>query len=304
MLPEVELPGLGEEPPPPPLDATLAPLRPQAPPPPAAQPAPKPAAKPKPAPAAKAPATAAAPALPAPPVPAAAAAPAPPEPAAPPAAVPPPAPPPARLPSHGRIHFTVFKGEQNFEVGRTVHEWQIADGRYRLTGVTETTGLAALFKSVQVSYESRGKIGPAGLQPETFVARKNGSETGDRADFDWNAGSVVQGKDQRRQSLPPGAQDFISFYYAFGDLAPLGDRVDLPVSTGRKLDTVRFLRVGEEVLELPIGQVPTLHLRASGETTTEVWLATDRLLLPVKIRHIDKKGERFDQVASELSTDE
>lgn len=298
MLPEVELPGLGEEPPSPPLEATLTPQRrPETPP----TPAPAPKAVPKaPRPSrAVPPGPATVPAPQAQPEPAAAA----PVPEAAPAAAPEPAPPAAvepRLPPRGRIRFVVIKGEQNFEVGQTIHEWRIADGRYRLTGVTETTGLAALFKSVQVAYESRGKIGPAGLQPETFVARKNGSETGDRADFDWNAGSVVQGREQRRQTLPPGAQDFISFYYAFGYLPQVGATVDLPVSTGRKLDTIRFTRVGEEVLELAFGSVPTLHLRASGDTTTEVWLATDRLLLPVKIRHIDKKGERFDQIATEL----
>ena len=215
MLPEVELPGLGEEPPSPPLEATLTPQR-------RPEPPPAPAAAPKAAPKAPRPSRAVPPgpaAVPAPqvqPEPVAAA----PVPEAAPVAAPEPAPPAAvepRLPPRGRIRFVVIKGEQNFEVG-----------------------------------------------------------------------------------LPPGAQDFISFYYAFGYLPQVGATVDLPVSTGRKLDTIRFTRVGEEVLELAFGSVPTVHLRASGDTTTEVWLATDRLLLPVKIRHIDKKGERFDQIATEL----
>lgn len=296
ILPDLELPGLGEEPPAPPLEARLMP------PPavPVATVAPKPAARAKPRPSRPArpvpPGPAAVPAPPAPPEPAAAA----PEPQAvaeAPASAAPAAP---RLPPRGRIRFAVFKGDQNFEVGQTIHEWQIADGAYQLSGITETTGLAALFKPVRVSYESRGRIGPAGLQPDSFVGKKNGVETGDRAEFDWAGGSITQGKDSRRQSLPAGAQDFISFYYEFGYLPQLGATVDLPVSTGRKLDTIRFTRVGEETLNLAFGAVPTLHLKAAGETTTEVWLATDRLLLPVKIRHIDKKGEIFDQVATEL----
>ncbi|GBG03842.1 hypothetical protein AZSI13_31690 [Azospira sp. I13] len=207
------------------------------------------------------------------------------------------------LPPRGRIRFAVFKGDQNFEVGQSIHEWQVVDGAYQLTGVTETTGLAALFKPVRVSYESRGQLLAAGLVPEHFVSRKNGNETGDRAEFDWPGGSIALGKEGRRQNLPAGAQDFISFYYQFGLLPALGNSVELTVATGRKLETLRFMRVGEENLALAFGTVPTLHYRAAGESTTEVWLATERSLLPVKIRHIDKKGEVFDQVATELRAD-
>jgi len=204
------------------------------------------------------------------------------------------------LPPRGRIRFAVFKGEQGLEVGQSIHEWQVTDGTYQLTGITETTGLAAFFKPVRIAYESRGRLLAGGLSPETFVSRKNGNETGDRAEFDWPGSSIALGKEGRRQSLPAGAQDFISFYYQFGLLPALGNSVELPVATGRKLEALRFVRVGEENLALAFGTVPTLHYRAAGETTTEVWLATERRLLPVKIRHIDKKGEVFDQVATEL----
>lgn len=296
VLPDMELPGFGEDHSPV-LEARLVMPPPQATP--ASSPI-KAAAKPKARPSRSRQAAAPGPAMVPPPAqePQAAetATAEPPVVAAPPAATPP-AP---RLPPQGRIRFVVYKGEQHFEVGQSIHEWQIVDGAYTLTGMTETTGLAAFFKPVRVSYESKGKIGAEGLVPELFISRRNGSETGDKAVFDWATSSVTLGKEERRQGLPAGAQDFISLYYEFGYLPQIGDSVSLPVATGRKLDTLRFTRVGEEVLELPFGNIPTLHLKAAGESTTEIWLATDRLLLPVKIRHIDKKGEIFDQIASEL----
>ena len=46
----------------------------------------------------------------------------------------------------------------------------------------------------------------------------------------------------------------------------------------------------------------TLHLRAMTDNVTEIWIALDRLRLPVKIRFTDKKGESFEQVATELGT--
>lgn len=205
-----------------------------------------------------------------------------------------------RLPSRGQIRFLVVKGEQMFEVGQSIHRWEIKDGTYKLSGMTETTGLAAVFKPVQITYESQGKITAGGLQPETFTSRRNGAETDDRASFDWNAMTVVVGKGGSPQPLVPGAQDFISFYYQFGYQPPPSGPVDMMVATGRKFDRVRFQVVGEETLDLAFGSVPTLHLRAAGDSTTEVWLALDRLLVPVKIRHIDKKGDLFDQIATEI----
>ena len=214
-----------------------------------------------------------------------------------------PAPPPPvapRLPSRGQIRFLVVKGVQMFEVGQSIHRWSIKDGAYTLSGMTETTGLAAVFKPVQITYESQGKITAAGLQPETFTSRRNGKETDDRAIFDWSAMTVAVGKGGAPQPLVAGAQDFISFYYQFGYQPPPSGPVDMMVATGRKFDRVRFQVVGEETLELAFGSVPTLHLRAAGDSTTEVWLALDRLLVPVKIRHIDKTGDLFDQIATEI----
>jgi hypothetical protein len=38
------------------------------------------------------------------------------------------------------------------------------------------------------------------------------------------------------------------------------------------------------------------------DKTTEVWIALDRQRLPVRIRFTDKKGESFEQVATEIGS--
>jgi len=43
-----------------------------------------------------------------------------------------------------------------------------------------------------------------------------------------------------------------------------------------------------------------LHLRTPGENSTELWLAYDYLLLPVKIRYVDGQGDSFVQVATKI----
>jgi len=44
----------------------------------------------------------------------------------------------------------------------------------------------------------------------------------------------------------------------------------------------------------------TLHLRVPGENMTEFWLAYDYLMLPVKIRHVDKKDAVLSNVATTI----
>ena len=208
------------------------------------------------------------------------------------------APPASRLPERGVIRYRVERGDQGLIIGQSVHDWQIdAEGAYRLTAVTETTGLAALIKPLRIEHESLGHIGVEGLQPERFTIRRNGRETSETAVFDRAKGEVQIGR-RAPQALLPGAQDLLSFHYQLGFMAQPGGSI--PIATGKKFDTYLLDVIGDEVLEIPAGKVRTLHLRTRGEKVTELWLAYDYLMLPVKIRHSDLRGESFVQVATEL----
>lgn len=210
------------------------------------------------------------------------------------------APPEPRLPGHGFIRFNVYKGTEGLLVGRAEHSWDFADGHYRLAAVTETVGLAALFKPIRVELESRGSLTAEGLQPERFTTRRNGSATNENADFDWSAHQVTLGRDGSRRDMLDGAQDLLSFHYQFGYLPGLAGGVGMGVATGKKFENYRFETVGEEGVDTPAGHFRTVHVRVRTDSTTELWLAIDRLLLPVKIRYTDKKGESFEQLATEL----
>ncbi len=204
-----------------------------------------------------------------------------------------------RLPARGKIRYRVDRGDSNFEIGYAQHEWEIVDGRYRLTSVLETTGLVWLFKAYRMEMESRGQMTAEGLQPEFFAIRRNGQETKEKAEFDWDKMTVRVG-DRAEQSLAHGAQDLLSFNYQLGFLPHLEVGTTLPIATGRKYGVYRLEVLGDEEIELPAGLMRTLHLRAPGENATELWLAYDYLLLPVKIRHVDAKGDSFVQVATKI----
>jgi hypothetical protein len=204
-----------------------------------------------------------------------------------------------RLPARGMIRYRVDRGDREFIVGDSTHDWEIVDGTYRITSVSETSGLVALFKPVRIELESRGRLTAEGLQPEHFMIRRSGRDTKEKAEFDWVQMQVQVGN-AAAQPLDHGAQDLLSFYYQLGFLPHPEAGGALPIATGKKYLSYRFEPLGDELIETPAGSLRTLHLRVKDDTTTELWLAYDYLLLPVKIRHLDRNGDSFVQVATEI----
>jgi hypothetical protein len=214
-----------------------------------------------------------------------------------PVSAPPPAPPLARrLPRKGEIDYALYLGNDRFNVGRTVQSWEISGDRYRLASVSETTGLASLFSSQRMAYESQGKFTAAGLRPDHFTTErmKSGKSEKAAADFNWAAASAVIGNPARSVALPAGAQDIVSFMYQLG-LAPLTPgRIELPITNGWKLERYE-LEIGiEEILDTPFGPlraVPVKQVRRTGQETIELWLAPAYRWLPVRIRFFNREGE-------------
>ena len=205
------------------------------------------------------------------------------------------------LPGKGRVRYTITRGEGGFEVGQAVHAWEHDGLTYKLQSVTETTGLAALFKPARVLQSSQGEVTAEGLKPREFRhERVNGLDT---ASFDWTRRVVSYGG--REDGIAVGAQDMLSMYYQLVLLAPKGGTLDMPIATGRKLENYRIEVLGEEVVALPAGERRASRLRIrSGGDTIELWLVVGKDAemrgLPLKIRFTDRKGEIFDQLAADI----
>lgn len=221
------------------------------------------------------------------------------------AAVPPPAPVPepmaAALAGGGRLAFVVVKESLGMQIGRAVHRWEFAaDGSYRLHAMIETSGLAALIKPLRQEHESRGRLGPYGLQPEQFRVFRNGRPRGENADFDWSTAEVRLERDGSVHRVAPGTQDLLSLNYQLAYLKAPENGATIGVVTGRKYERYALDSFGEEEIETPAGRFRTLHLRAAGETLSEIWIALDHHRLPVKIRFTDRKGDSYTQLVTEL----
>lgn len=206
-------------------------------------------------------------------------------------------------PRSGRIVYQVTRGEQGLIVGQSEQRWEHDGQRYSLHAETETTGLAALFRPAKVTQDSRGTFDAAGLRPLEFEVMREGKGK-DSVRFDPEQGRIVIA---RGDTVPfvPAAQDMLSLFYQLAALPFDVPGYPLAVVTGRKLTTFA-ISVGEELsLETPQGLRRVRHLKVTGnarEDATEIWLDVETRL-PLKIRHRDRKGEFFDQIAITIETE-
>lgn len=201
------------------------------------------------------------------------------------------------LPGKGRVRYVVTRGESGFVVGQALHTWEHDGLVYKAQSIAETTGLAALFKPVRVMQSSEGELTAEGLKPHEFRHQRVAGL--DAASFDWVRRVVAYRG--REESIAPGTQDMLSLYYQLVLLAPQSGTLDVPIATGRKLESFRIEVLGEETVTLPAGERRALRLRTrSGNDSLELWIAADMRALPVKIRIIDRKGEIFDQIVQDI----
>jgi len=208
-------------------------------------------------------------------------------------------PPPGALPLKGRLRYSITRGEGGFVIGQSVHTWEHDGLAYSLQSVTETTGLAAVFRPARVVQTSRGEVTAEGLKPHQFRHERVGGL--DTANFDWTRRIVAYAG--REEAVAAGAQDMLSMYYQLVLLAPKSGVLDLAIATGRRLETYHFEILGEEAVALPSGERLATHLRTrSGSDSIELWIAAEKRGLPLKIRFTDRKGEIFDQLADDTDT--
>jgi hypothetical protein len=213
------------------------------------------------------------------------------------------------LPRGGSIQYEMLWGPGRFPVGRTVHTWEIGARTYQMSSISETTGLARVFRPNELSYFSEGRIDANGFRPEQFwVRRGRDSVRQYGALFDWKAKEIELGPvaATRKLPLPAGTQDILSLIFQLVRSQLLPGRVQLHVTTGNKLDLYSLDIGAEEYLELPTGRlraVPVRQVRRTGEESIELYLAPERHYLPVLIRFLDRNGAMSgEQIAVEIST--
>jgi hypothetical protein len=209
------------------------------------------------------------------------------------------------LPPYVRVEYQVTWGENGLVVGTVVQESRHDATHYSLRNTAETTGLARLFKHATVVNVSEGDIVAGGLRPRQFrIERSSGNN--ESASFDWPA-HLVRLSTDRQFELEPGTQDMLSLFVQLPLMDASGAAVSIPVVTSKKIDMYVFVLVGREKIATPRGERDTLHFRhrePDSKEATEIWIGLDDARLPIKIRHVDRRGDVFDQIAVRIEYQE
>jgi Protein of unknown function (DUF3108) len=189
-----------------------------------------------------------------------------------------------------KVTSSVIDGTARYQFARD------KNNKYEIDSVIEASGFFASMFDGRMQQTSRGAISEQGLTPDFFsIAR--GSGPAETATFDYASNKIVfkRRNGMKTEDLPGRLQDIQSFLFQLGFDAPnlstnvASDASDLDVvaTNARKIYRYKFKFITKETLNLPFGQVETLHIKSNAADPTdvyEVWLAPTYSYLPVKLK--------------------
>ncbi len=202
-----------------------------------------------------------------------------------------------------RVRITYDTSYNGLTVAEVVEVLDHDDRTYSIVSEVKGRGILALAPVLKRS--SRGRITPEGLRPDEYRDQR-GDSWAVTAKFDWNAHSIVQEKNGNSETLamPGTAQDPLSLAYSFAFVPPVGKTFEVTRAEGRGVSQFRFVVVGPEKLTTPAGEMQTLRISKErdgpDDKAMDIWFASDRGYLPVRILIVDKDGTRADQVVTHI----
>ena len=181
--------------------------------------------------------------------------------------------------------------------------------RFTLTSEGRGVGIGALLYRGAAKRSCSGEITGAGLRPLEYRDQR-GDRPAAVAKFDWARKTLTQehdGKTETTNMVLP-LQDRLSFLYNFAfQRAPgleQGREIRITVTDGKGLTQFRYKVAGREMLKTPAGELETVRLEKQRENQedkqTEIWFASGRNYLPVRVLVVEKDGTRIDQVLTRI----
>jgi hypothetical protein len=142
---------------------------------------------------------------------------------------------------------------------------------------------------------SEGELGDNGLTPRRFEGEQRVAFRSRRWAMSFDA-ERVRLPEGREAPTQPGVQDeaslFVQLTWLFltqPQALQVGRTIEMPLALPRRVEMWQYDVIGEETLQMPFGQVPTLHVKPrrlakpGGDMTAEMWFAPGLQYLPVRI---------------------
>jgi hypothetical protein len=142
---------------------------------------------------------------------------------------------------------------------------------------------------------SEGELGESGLTPRRFEAEQRVPFRVRRWAMSFEP-DRVRLPEGREAPATPGVQDEASMFVQLTWLfttqpqrLQVGRTIEMPLALPRRVEMWQYDVVGEEVLQMPFAEVPTVHVKPrriakpGGDLTAEMWFAPGLQYLPVRI---------------------
>lgn len=202
---------------------------------------------------------------------------------------------PFEWPASTRVSYGLTGHVRGEVTGDAQVQWVRAGTRYQVH--LDLTVGPAFAPVLTRRMSSDGELTEDGLSPrrydeDTQVAFRERR----RLTMHFEPDAVVLANGERHERLP-GVQDtasqFVQLSHLFStrpELLRVGGTVEVPLALPRKIDRWIYDVLGEELLQTPFGPLPTFHLKPrrvaqkGGDLVAEIWFAPQLRYLPVRIR--------------------
>ncbi len=175
---------------------------------------------------------------------------------------------------------------------------RLDDNSYEYHSETKTVGLISLFKKLHIVESSRLALEQRKLQPIYYSYARTGYRKKRVVSIEFNreTGNIkhtING-DFWRLPLEPEVMDKLLYQLAIMyDLQNGRIPASYRIADGGGIRTYNFEKLGEEVVETPLGNFNTIKMRRHkpGSSRKSVfWCAPDLAFLQVKVEHTEKDG--------------
>jgi hypothetical protein len=201
----------------------------------------------------------------------------------------------------GRVELAYELSRNGMAIAEVVYVLEHDGTSYRITETTRGRGILALRGTIRRT--SRGGVTPQGLKPEEFTDERTGRQTA-RARFDWEAKVLTKQYkgEPASEPLPPRAHDRLAFVFDFAFASGRRGEVEFNLFDGRGQSRHVYTPGPRARIRTPLGEFDAVSfVRDQGKERTEIWLASDKSLLPLRILVSEDDGARYEQLITRIS---
>ena len=175
---------------------------------------------------------------------------------------------------------------------------RLDDNSYEYRSETKTVGLIALFRKLHIVESSRLVLEERMLQPVYYRYTRRGYRKKRDVSIEFNRATdriknIING-DAWHHPLEPAVMDKLLYQLAIMyDLKNGRTPASYRVADGGKIKTYNFEKLGEEVVETPLGSFNTIKMiryKPGSSRKSVFWCAPDLEYLQVKVEHTEKDG--------------